>query len=605
MNSNRLAQATIFCIFCLLLLGALVHNTQSSLACPDWPLCYGQFFPKMEGGILIEHGHRLLASFVGLLTIALLFVTSRKRKEEPLLYHASWVAFFMVLAQGLLGGITVIYKLPTIVSTSHLALSLIFFCTIVFIQHQHNKLKSLDEEHLSWSKNNYKPAMRMNILIALGVVYAQILLGAFMRHAGAGASCGVGAQNAFTCLDINTWKSSLWPSMQPAQLHMLHRYFALVATAFIIFSFAPLFKKAKDWSKQFPSVLNLAVLILFVIVGQITIGVLTVAYGLSVIPTTAHLGGAALLLALTWKLNLKLKDIETLTFPDGAYTFLGDLLGLTKPKLSALVMVTILVGMLVSAPHLHFFESLWAFVLMAMVVMGAATLNCFIEKDIDAKMHRTKDRSLPAGRLNPSMALFFGLALLVVSFPLLVVTVNWTTALLALLAAALYLFVYTPLKQKTELAVYVGAIPGAIPPIMGRTAVTGGVDFLGVALFLILLIWQLPHFLAISIFHSKDYDAAGLKIYPTSKGVWATKIYMAIFTTLLIVVAALPYYFGHATSAYNWAAIALGIPFLGLSYWGVRDFKDDSNQRKWAKTYFWGSIIYLPALLCAMLFLNS
>src|SRR5439155_3385439 len=141
----------------------------------------------------------------------------------------------------------------------------------------------------------------------------------------------------------------------------------------------------------------------------------------------------------------------------------------------------------------------------ALVVGAANALNCYLERESDALMRRTRDRPLPAGRVEPWVALALGVGVASTSIPLLGWATNALTALLALVALVTYVGVYTPMKQRSGLALFVGAVPGAIPPLMGWTAVTGRLETGGLALFAILFCWQLPHFLAISIYLADDY----------------------------------------------------------------------------------------------------
>jgi protoheme IX farnesyltransferase len=606
MRLKNLSLLNVFFTFCLLMWGAVVHNTQSSLACPDWPLCYDQFFPNMEGAILIEHGHRLLAAFVGLLTIGMTFFSYKDRQKSANhlhLYKASSLALFLVIAQGALGGITVIYKLPTIVSTSHLGLSLIYFSFILYI---HHKSAALDRPVRIASevvrKNieaNWKPVIRHGILFSLTLLYAQIILGAFMRHAGAGAACGLGPSSALLCMDVSTWGLKLWPSMPQSQLHMTHRLFAVVV--FLIVSHFSI--KAFRFFKGDTFLRVISILPFIFVTFQVLIGVLTVYYSLDVLPTTLHLAGAALSLAALWKMNLIIKDVEDSYFSGNRHSFFSDVVELTKPRLSLLVMLTVFVGTLIAPEKIHFFKAIFAFFLISMVVFGAAALNCYIERDVDAKMVRTKDRPLPARRMDPKTALIFGVILIGLSIPALCYYINLITGLLALFAAVLYLYAYTPMKQKSELAVYVGAIPGAIPPVMGWTAVTGQIDFMALSLFLILFVWQLPHFLAISLFHAEDYNAANIKVYPNMKqGVSITKIGIFVFTVFLFIASLLPSIYSNASFVYTRAALVLSSLFLIYAARGFFITHDKFKEKQWAKNYFYGSLFYLPLLLMALIF---
>jgi protoheme IX farnesyltransferase len=600
--------ATIVVTFGLLLLGGYVHNTGSSLACPDWPTCYGSFFPKMEGQILIEHGHRLLATTVGFITTIICILCFRRREVDPRGFKLSLAALGFVILQGVLGGITVLYKLPTIVSTSHLALSMIYFGTIIYVHH-YFKPQNYAENTSSNEKNylitNMKSSLKHWVFFCLGLLYVQIILGAFMRHSGAGTSCGLGIDNAFLCLDSSTWKTSLWPTFIPAQVHMVHRYLAgFVGLAYFVFMGKVIFLFiSKDFSKKVSKgFLIYSTLILLVVIFQILLGILTVAFNISPLPTTLHLGGAALLLALTWKLNLELTSLEEDVFLKRQDSFLSDLMDLIKPKLSALVIATAFFGMLLAPGEINFFKGLFSLFMISLTVFGACALNCYIEIDVDDKMTRTKDRPLPAGRMNKTFVLTMGNFLLLFSLLNLGFFVNWETAGLALLAAVLYLFAYTPMKLKSAKAVYLGAIPGAIPPILGWTSVTGELDKISLSLFALLFIWQIPHFMAISIFNAKDYDAANIKVYPNLKGLTYTKVNMLIFTLFLTLVSLLPYYWGRLGQVYLVSAIVLGGSLSLISTQGFFISSSEEVQSNWARKYFLGTVIYLPLLLCAMIF---
>jgi protoheme IX farnesyltransferase len=606
MRVKNISLVAVIVTFFLLLLGAIVHNTQSSLACPDWPLCYGQVFPKMEGGVLIEHSHRLLAFFIGNLTILLVYFTNKDKKlsEKHLhLFKMSLLALFLVIAQGLLGGITVILRLPTIVSTMHLGLSLIFFSTLIYINHKSPKINYSTTNFVSESlkikmQKSWKPFIRHGILFSMILLYSQILLGAFMRHAGAGAACGLGYDSSLLCMDINIWSRVVWPSIPQAQLHMAHRVYALV----VLFAVCIFSLKAIRFFKDDKKILVLSILPIIFILFQVIIGIATVAFNISVIPTTLHLAGAALTLASLWKLNLVMRELEEGFFLTNSHSVFSDLVDLTKPRLSLLVMVTVLVGVLIAPGHIYFFKALLSFVLITLVVLGACSLNCYIEKDVDALMNRTKDRPLPAKRMKPKTALFFGLAMLIVSIPLLCIYINLATGALATLAAVLYLYAYTPLKLKSEAAVYVGAIPGAIPPVLGFTTVMGKIDLMAVSLFLILFIWQLPHFLAISIYHAEDYGAAHIKIYPNQKGLRLTILSIVIFTAILFITALVPSYVSSVSTTYTRTAFVLSLLFLLYSLKGFFIKDDIALHKTWAKNYFYGSLFYLPLLLSALIF---
>ncbi|RLA65287.1 MAG: protoheme IX farnesyltransferase [Epsilonproteobacteria bacterium] len=590
MPLKYLSFVTLFITFLLIILGGIVHNTGSSLACPDWPLCYGQFFPRMEGGILIEHGHRLLGSLVGFLTIMMVLIANKDKKEKPFVFKLTILALIMVIIQGILGGITVIYKLPTIVSTAHLGLSIIFFCTLILINHQSFKFEHKD------IKNTWNPDLKLGILFVAGSVYLQILLGAFMRHSGAGATCGLGTNYMLKCLQGST--STWWPSLPIAQLHMSHRIFAVIVFFFAVYFLG---KSVKYFWKSHKRFVVLPLLIIAAILGQIILGLLTIGLNMSIVPTTAHLALAAICLGLLWKYYLSLKTLESSLFEIQPITKLSSYLNLTKPRLSALVVVTALVGIISAPGEIYFFKALGAVVWITLTVAGACALNCYIERNIDLKMKRTMDRPLPAGRLKSKQALIFGLVLLLISLPPLFIWINFITGLLAGLAAFLYLFVYTPLKQKSEWAVLIGAIPGAIPPLLGVTSVTGQITEMGIALFAILFVWQLPHFLAISLLYEDDYTAAGIKVFPNVKGVIVTSRKIFYFSCLLFFVALIPWFLNEASLAYRNSAFVLGAALILFALRILRG-QGETEILRLARNYFYFTLLYLPLLLGSLVF---
>jgi protoheme IX farnesyltransferase len=232
----------------------------------------------------------------------------------------------------------------------------------------------------------------------------------------------------------------------------------------------------------------------------------------------------------------------------------------------------------------------------ALVVGAANALNMYLERESDGLMVRTRTRPLPAGRLAPSGALLFGVALAACGVPLLAVFVNATTAALAAAALVSYVAVYTPLKRNTTLSLLVGAVPGAIPPLLGWTTVTGRIQWPGVVLFGVLFFWQLPHFLAIATFRRDDYRRAGFKVLPVERGDRVTRIHIVAYLVVLLAVSLALIPLGLGGPLYVVAALVLGLGFLGVGTWGLRPSAGD----RWAKGLFLTSVVYLVLLLTAL-----
>ena len=193
----------------------------------------------------------------------------------------------------------------------------------------------------------------------------------------------------------------------------------------------------------------------------------------------------------------------------------ADLVALVKPTIMMMALLTAAGAMSLAPGAIEPGRALWLIAGTALIVGSANTLNMYLERDIDCLMARTRRRPLPMHRLTPRTALVFGALQGALSLPVLA-RVNLVTAALGLIALVLYVGVYTPMKQRSHWATWIGAIPGAMPALMGWTAATGRIELGGLAVFGVLLFWQIPHFHAIALYRQRDYDAAGLKTFPPS-----------------------------------------------------------------------------------------
>jgi len=275
----------------------------------------------------------------------------------------------------------------------------------------------------------------------------------------------------------------------------------------------------------------------------------------------------------------------------------GEFLALTKPRLNLLVLATMLAGYYMgSAAGFDPIRLLWAFAGTALVASGASALNQWMERELDARMHRTQGRPLPARRLQPGEALTFGIALIAVGSVVLAARVNLLTAALAGVTCVAYLALYTPLKRVTPLNTIAGAVPGAIPPMMGWTAARGELGPEALALFGILFLWQMPHFLAIAWLYRDDYERGGFRMMSMGEhGARRTGWAATLHALALVPVAALPALLGLAGPIYLVGALALGVGFLVLSvHMAVRC--DDVVARR----LFRGSLLFLPLLFLLM-----
>jgi protoheme IX farnesyltransferase len=272
---------------------------------------------------------------------------------------------------------------------------------------------------------------------------------------------------------------------------------------------------------------------------------------------------------------------------------------LVKARLTLLVLITTLVGFYVGARGtLDWWLMTHALLATALLACGAAALNQLIEREHDAKMRRTEGRPLPSGRLQPDTVLLFGGLSSMAGLIYLAIAVNLLTSLLGAITLVTYVFVYTPLKRVTWLNTAVGAIPGALPPLMGWTAATGKVGGAGWALFAILFFWQIPHFLAIAWMYRDEYAKAGFVMLPGIDPTGERTAHQAVSHTIgLLMVSLCPVMFGVAGATYFFGALLIGVVFLVAAFAFARQL----NVLR-ARQLFFASIIYLPLLLGLMVF---
>ncbi len=270
-----------------------------------------------------------------------------------------------------------------------------------------------------------------------------------------------------------------------------------------------------------------------------------------------------------------------------------DYIALTKPRVTWLIVMSAAIG--------YFFGhagpwSIWAMVHTligtGLIASGTAALNQWYERDADRQMRRTQMRPLPSGRLAPNNALWFGIAVALAGGLELGLGVNWLASGLGIFTLFMYLFLYTPLKQKTWWSTTVGAFPGAMPPLIGYAAAAGRLTAEAWVLAAILFLWQFPHFYAIAWMYREDYSRAGIKMLPVVEPDGeSTARQILLYSVLLIPISLLPKWMGMTGSIYMVGALALGLWYL---YSGVRVTLDRTKQR--ARKVLLASVVYLPLL---------
>jgi protoheme IX farnesyltransferase len=288
--------------------------------------------------------------------------------------------------------------------------------------------------------------------------------------------------------------------------------------------------------------------------------------------------------------------------PGSRSRILGDLAELVKARLTVLVLLTTAVGFYLGTRGpvdlLALFHAVFG---TAMAAAGAAALNQWWERRVDALMHRTKERPLPSGRMLPRDALLVGSVLALAGVVYLAVICNWLSALLAAATIGIYIFAYTPLKRISTTNTLVGAVPGALPPMIGWAAASGNVEPAAWSLFAILFCWQMPHFFAIAWMYREDYARGGFQMLSRDDHTGVRSASQGVlFCMLLLIITGMPFYVGLTSAWYLPVALALGAWFTAMAM----AFHRQKTLRA-ARALFITSIIYLPLLLLALVLTKS
>tara|TARA_R110000868_G_scaffold134793_3_gene347029 strand:- start:1003 stop:1941 length:939 start_codon:yes stop_codon:yes gene_type:complete len=274
-----------------------------------------------------------------------------------------------------------------------------------------------------------------------------------------------------------------------------------------------------------------------------------------------------------------------------------DFVALLKPRVMSLVVFTGFAGMMVAPGSIHPVIGMVAILCIAIATGASGAINMWYEQDLDAKMERTRNRPLPAGRMEPEAALAFGCVLAGGSVMVMGLGVNWAAAALLALAIGFYVFVYTIwLKRRTPQNIVIGGAAGAFPPMIGWAAVTGDVSLGGIALFALIFMWTPPHFWALALYKCGDYEKAGVPMLPVVSGVVETKKQILLYTVLLLPVSLLPWMVGTASIAWGALAAVMGLAFIAFA---VKVWFDRTDRAP--RQMFRFSLLYLALLFAALI----
>jgi protoheme IX farnesyltransferase len=291
-----------------------------------------------------------------------------------------------------------------------------------------------------------------------------------------------------------------------------------------------------------------------------------------------------------------MSDVLVLERPAGFANVARDYLELSKSRIVMMVLITTAAGYFFGAQRVDWMLLLNTLLGTALVAAGTNALNQYVERDHDAKMRRTRLRPLPDGRISPRAALLFSVGISIIGTLYLGLAVNWLTAALGAFTLITYIFIYTPLKRVSTICTLIGAIPGAIPPLMGWTAATGVLGTGGWIIFAILFFWQLPHFMAISWMYRDDYARAGFVMLSVrDKDGVATAAHAVYYSFALLIISALPSFFGLATYVYLAGALIAGSVLTFASFAFL-----ESRTPVRARRLFMASNIYLIVMMALL-----
>jgi protoheme IX farnesyltransferase len=593
---RRVAWVATVVTYFLIALGGTVLATGSGLSCPDWPFCYGQAYYSGTYRVFLEQFHRFTAATVSILIVLLVIgIIMWARKDRTLLILA--IAAPVLLAiQIVLGGLTVLWKLPPQIIMAHLGTALAILAVVITIAVLSGK--PAQSRELPAKTRKFAQLAITNALL----VYILMLFGSYVTGSSAALACPG------------------WPFCTPASwavnnhlasINILHRVFAVFVGLVTLWTVIAALRRWHIARGQ--AIVGLVGGILFIwqaIVGGLIVLLKEPAFvaGLHLALAAAVWGTLVLLAALsTRQLHAApaQQEIEKMEQAEAEATkevgvvrqTISNYIDLMKPHVTVLLLGVTLAAMAIAEQGLPPLALIIPTLLGGAMAAGSANcINCYIDRDIDQIMGRTQRRSLPSGRVEPRQALIFGIILGIVSFIVLFAFVNLLSAVLAFSAILFYVFVYTlGLKRTSTQNIVIGGAAGAVPVLVGWAAVTNSLSLPPVMFFAIIFFWTPPHFWALSLLIQKDYEKAGIPMLPVVKGEAVTRQQILLYSVLLLALTFSLFILGIMGYFYLAGALLLG---GGLVYLAIRLWLDQT--KKWARTLFWYSNMYLAAIFALM-----
>jgi protoheme IX farnesyltransferase len=628
---QKLAAVTVATTLLLVTIGVIVRATDSGLGCPDWPLCKGQVIPAFgDLKAWLEWLHRDVAAILGVLILGLPVLAWRDHRDRRSLFWLGIVAVILVGFQAWLGEETVRLGNSGESVTAHLASAMALLGLLVFIL-----ARSFYPAHVG----GRGASQRFTLLAAFGAATSYALL-LFGSHVTATPNA------ALVFPDWPLMAGTLFPTITAVDsAQVLHRYVAFIVGVIVV----GIGVIAWRTQRGHPATVRLALLAAILLPVEVVIGGLQVLTQLSGWTQTLHVAlGASIWSALVGLTvvayyTARTSPIASNALPgQGAGSGSGSgsdelrpagstiafavaspavgsagstrrasiraYIALTKPRIIELLLVTTVPAMVLASRQVPGIQlGNWAWLVLWTMIGGtlaagsANSINCYIDRDIDLLMTRTRRRPLPAHEVEPERAVVFGILLGVISFAVMAWFVNLLAAFLTLLAIAFYVVVYTMiLKRTTPQNIVIGGAAGALPPVIGWAAVTGSVQLPAILLFFLVFYWTPPHFWALSLRIRKDYAAAGVPMLPVVRGIPETTRQIGLYTILLVAISLILWAVAHMGAIYLVAAIVLGAIFLRQAYMLWRQGTSPERSTAQAIRLYKYSITYLSLLMLAV-----
>ena len=608
---QKLAAATLVTTLVLVTVGVIVRATDSGLGCPDWPFCYGQLLPPLDDPkAWIEWIHRGIAVIIGFEILGLAILSLVDHRDRRSLVVASLGAVALVGFQAWLGRETVRLGNSGESVTAHLAAAMLLLGVLVFILVRAGYPARLPVRGAS---------QRFTLLatFAAASTFALLMFGSNVTAGGITSSLVFG--------DWPLMGGSPFPALtELTTAHVLHRWVAVVVGVIVVAT------AIVAWRTQraHPTLVRLAVAAGILYPVQALVGGLQVMTKLAAWTQTLHLALGATIWALL--AGLAITSFYTARTAAATSSYGGSVgardgdrdgtasrstgdsvrayIALTKPRIIELLLVTTVPAMVLAIREVPGIEwqnwgwlVAWTLIGGTLAAGSANAINCYLDRDIDELMTRTRRRPLPAHQVEPERAVVFGVALGIASFVVMAWFVNLLAAYLTLLAIAFYVVVYTiMLKRSTPQNIVIGGAAGALPPVIGWVAVTGNVGIPALLLFALVFYWTPPHFWALSLRIRKDYAAAGVPMLPVVKGIPETTRQIGLYAILMVAISMVLWAVARMGVVYLAAAVILGAMFLWQAYRLWRHGTSEEASTAGAIRLYRYSISYLTLLFAAV-----